>query len=98
MYLPVLVTQRQQNDLLSMIHNYGTYVLQVAAQKGDDDSVLSGGMVLDLTAELGGLVQETPPLAETNNTSTDSQATKQTTSVVSQQSTDPNVSRRKLKT
>jgi anoctamin-7 len=73
-------------------------IMKVAARMEDDDSVLSGGMVLDLTSELGGLVQETPPLAETNNTSTESQTTNQTTSVVSQQCTDPNVSRRKLKT
>jgi hypothetical protein len=98
MNLLVLVTERQQNGLLSMNHNYSTYTLQVAARKEDDDSVASGGMVLDLTAELGGLVQETLPLAETNKTSTESQATNQTTSVVSQQCTDPNVSRRKLKT
>lgn len=97
MNLLVLVTERQQNGLLSM-NNYSTYILQVAARKEDDDSVASGGMVLDLTAELGGLVQETLPLAETNKTSTESQATNQTTSVVSQQCMDPNVSRRKLKT
>lgn len=98
MDLLVLVTERQQNGLLSMNHNYSTYILQVAARKEDDDSVLSGGMVLDLTSELGGLVQETPPLAETNNTSTESQTTNQTTSVVSQQCTDLTVSRCKLKT
>lgn len=98
MNLLVLVTDRQPNGLLSMIHNYSTYILQVAARKEDDDSVLSAGMVLDLTAELGGLVQETLPLAETNNTSTESQTTNQAISVVSQQCTDPNVSRRKLKT
>ena len=98
MNLLVLVTERQQNGLLSMNQNYSTYILQVAARKEDDDSVLSGEMVLDLTSELGGLVQETPPLAETNKTLAESQATNQTTSVVSQQRTHPNVSRRKLKT
>ena len=98
MNLLVLVTERQQNGLLSMNHSYSRYILQVAARKEDDDSALSGGMVLDLTSELGGLAQETLPLAETNKASTESQATNQTTSVVSQQCTDPIVSRRKLKT
>jgi hypothetical protein len=76
-----------------------TYILQVAARKEEDeDPVLSGGMVPDLTAELGGLVQETPPLAETNNTSKESQVTKQTTSVASQQCTDMNVPKHKPST
>lgn len=98
MNLMVLVTERQQNGLPSMKHNHSIYILQVAARKEDDDSVLSGGMVLDLTSELGGLVQETPPLAETNNTLTESQATNQTTSVDTRQCADPKISRRKLKT
>lgn len=52
---------------LSMLHNYSACVLQVAAHKDDDDDddqLPSGGMVLDLTAELG-----TPPLSDTNSTS-----------------------------
>jgi hypothetical protein len=49
-----------------MTHSYSAYVLQVAARKDDDDDPLpNGGMVLDLTAELG-----TPPLLETNDVST----------------------------
>jgi hypothetical protein len=52
----------------SLLHNYSACVLQVAAQKDDDDDddpLASGGMVLDLTAELG-----TPPLSDTNSAST----------------------------
>jgi hypothetical protein len=73
-------------------------VLQVAARKDDDDDddhVQNGGMVLDLTAELGGLMQGSPPLAEINNTSTESQATNQTTLTGSQQCSNSNVPRRK---
>jgi hypothetical protein len=53
-----------------MTHSYSAHihVLQVAARKDDeddDDPLPNGGMVLDLTAELG-----TPPPVETNNVST----------------------------
>lgn len=70
----------------------------MARKEEDDDPVLSGGMVLDLTAELGGFVQETPPIAETNNPSAESQATNQITSGISQQCMDPNVPRHKPNT
>jgi hypothetical protein len=73
-------------------------VLQVAARKDeDDDPIPNGGMALDLTAELGGLVQEAPPSAEINNT-TESQATNQTTTTTSQQCRNLNVPRQKSDT
>ncbi|XP_069678772.1 anoctamin-7-like isoform X2 [Periplaneta americana] len=72
-------------------------ILKVAARKDDedDDLIPNGGMVLDLTAELGGLVRGAPPLAETNNTSTESQATNQTASTTSRQCGTPDVPKHK---
>jgi hypothetical protein len=76
-------------------------VLKVAARKDDDDDeddVPNGGMVLDLTAELGGLVREAPPIAEINNTSTESQATNQAASTSSQQCRNSSVPQHKPNT
>lgn len=64
----VLLPDSQFTCPLGMTHSYSAHVLQVAARKDDDDDddpLPNGGMVLDLTAELG-----TPPLVETNDGST----------------------------
>nr|CAD7443593.1 unnamed protein product [Timema bartmani] len=78
-------------------------IMKVASRKDDDyeDSIANGGMVLDLTAELGSLVHDStvpPPICLAdikNNTSTESQATNQTEASVNTAVTIPRPDRQK---
>ncbi|KAJ9592480.1 hypothetical protein L9F63_015896 [Diploptera punctata] len=72
----------RQIETISPFVEWSQLDSMVAARKDDDDDELipNGGMVLDLTAELGGLVRGAPPLSEVNNASIESQQTTSTTS------------------
>nr|CAD7424566.1 unnamed protein product [Timema monikensis] len=78
-------------------------IMKVASRKDDDyeDLIANGGMVLDLTAELGSLVHGStvpPPISLAdikNNTSTESQATNQTEASVNTAVTIPRPDRQK---